>query len=350
MRKMAIDMHAHYYGGLVDSLRTRSARPYVSVDAQGRDVLNAMTASTVMSPGYTELRARLSYLDAAGIGTQLMTFPGALGIDVMPVAEVARPIRHFNDHLAAVCRDSGGRFCGLAGLPLGDMAMAVAEFRRIRLELGLPGAILPGDFFLEIARAEQLRPLFRCADDVGGLLLVHPGLAPGGTPPEPFADNSVYRTSVLALQASISQMGVTLLFGSLLDDHPNVAVQLVNLGGTLPFVVERLEAVTRSRGLEQPFDRERLRLLHYDCASLGPRAVELAVNTIGADRILFGTDYPIFQAEDALEAVERAAISENDKQSIRSDNAAALLARFGWTACDRRKDHADACSEMGVAR
>ncbi|WP_442583629.1 amidohydrolase family protein [Mesorhizobium sp. ASY16-5R] len=340
-------MHSHYYGGLVDSLRTRRARPYVALDAQGRNVLNAMTASTVMSAGYTEPQARISYLDAAGIGTQLMTFPGALGIDVMPSAEVADPIRHFNDHLAAICRDSNGRFCGLAGLPLDDMPTAVAEFRRIRIDLGLPGAILPGDFFLEIERAEQLRPLFRCADDLGGLLLVHPGLAPGGMPPEPFADTSVYRTSVLALQASISQMGMTLLFSSLLDDHPNVAVQLVNLGGTLPFVVERLEAVTRSRSLDKPFERERLRLLHYDCASLGPRALEVAVKTIGADRIMLGTDYPIFQAQDALEAIERAAISEGEKQAIRSNNAAALLSRFGWMGGERRS-HAGARSEMGV--
>lgn len=331
MLEPAIDMHSHFYGGLVDSLRKRHSRPYVSSDAEGRNILNAMTASTVMSPGYTEPAARLAYLDEAGIGTQLMTFPGALGVDVMPVDEAAAPIRAFNDHLAELCQGSAGRFCGLAGLPLADMPTAVREFRRIRLELNLPGAILPGDFFLGIDRAEALRPLFRCADDLGGLLLVHPGLAPGGVPPEPFADNSVYRTSVLALQASIAQMGVTLLFGSLLDDHPNVAVQLVNLGGTLPFIVERLEAVTRSRSLDRPFDRERLRLLHYDCASLGPLAIELAVKAIGADRIMLGTDYPIFQPADVLRQLDRAAITGTERQLIRSDNARALLARFGWT-------------------
>lgn len=347
MRSTAIDMHAHYYGGLVDSLRRRRARPFISTDAHGRNVLNAMTASTVMSDSYIDPKARIAYLDVAGIETQLMTFPGALGIDVMPVAEVAAPIRQFNDHLTAVCRASDGRLCGLAGLPLADMRMAVAEFRRIRLDLGLAGAILPGDFFLEIDRAEQLRPLFRCADDLGGLLLVHPGLAPGGSPPEPFADTSVYRASVLALQASIAQMGVTLLFGTLLDDHPNVAVQLVNLGGTLPFVVERLEAVTRSRSLDKPFERERLRLLHYDCASLGPRALEIAVKVIGAERILFGTDCPIFQLPDALETIEQAAITDSEKQDIRSGNAIALLSRFGWRG--RQGEDGQARSAMGVA-
>lgn len=331
MPERAIDMHSHYYGGLVDGLLQRTSRPYVSTNADGRHVLNAMTASTVMSPGYTTPSARIAYLDSVGIGTQMMTFPGALGLDVMPAGEVAGLIRHFNDDLAALCDGSSGRFCGLAGLPLADMDEAVREFRRIRLELNLQGAILPGDCFLSIERAEGLRPLFRAADDVGGLLMVHPGLAVGGVPPAPYADTSVLRASVLTLQASIAQMGMTLLFGSLLDDHPNVAVQLVNLGGTLPFIVERLEAVSRSRALDRPFERDRLRRLHYDCASLGPRALEMAVTMIGADRLMFGTDYPIFQPGDALNVIEDAALAAAEKDMIRSLNARALLTRFGWS-------------------
>jgi len=348
MHRNAIDMHSHFYGGLTDSLRTRRDRPYVSTDAEGRSVLHAMTASTVMSDGYFEPQARINYMNAAGIQAQLMTFPGALGVDVMPLDEVAHPIRHFNDYLADICRRSHGRFCGLAGLPLSDIPAAVEEFRRIRLELGLPGAILPGDFFLGTESAEQLRPLFRSADALGGLLLIHPGLAPGGVPPQPFADNSVYRASVLSLQASISQMGMTLLMGTLLDDHPNVAVQLVNLGGTLPFIVERLESVTRSRTLDRRFERDRLRLMHYDCASLGPRALEIAVKTIGADRIMFGSDYPIFQPTDALDAIDQAVIADDEKQLIRCHNARALLARFGWTGSREASSNTSIDSEVRI--
>ena len=67
----AIDMHSHFYGGLVDSLRDRRERPFVAPDAQGRDVLHAMTADTVMAPGYVDPAARLAWMDGAGIATQL---------------------------------------------------------------------------------------------------------------------------------------------------------------------------------------------------------------------------------------------------------------------------------------
>ncbi len=98
---MTIDMHSHYYGGLVEGLECRSARPTVTTNEKGQRILNAMTASTVMSAGYTDLAARLAFMDATAIDTQLLTFPGALGVDVMPIAESLAIVRDYNDHLAA---------------------------------------------------------------------------------------------------------------------------------------------------------------------------------------------------------------------------------------------------------
>ena len=325
----AIDTHSHYYGGLVDSLRRRTVRPYVAADAQGRDVLHAMTASTVMAPGYVDPAARLAWMDAAGITTQVTTFPGALGVDVMPVAEVGRAITDYNDHLSELCRGSDGRFVGLAGLPLADMAAAAREMRRARVELGLAGAILPGNFFLTLDDAERLRPVFAAANDSGGLLMVHPGLMPGEEPPPAYPDTPVYRASVLQLQASIAQMGLTLLMGQLLDDFPNVTVQVVNLGGTLPFILERLEAVADSRNPETPFPSARLRRMVYDTASLGPRAIETAVRVIGADRLMLGTDYPIFRPLAPLDAIRAAAITPAEADLVAGGTAAGILRALG---------------------
>jgi aminocarboxymuconate-semialdehyde decarboxylase len=325
---MPIDMHSHYYGGLVDGLRRRTTRPYVSIDASGRQVLNAMTASTVLSAGYTDVQSRLDYLDSVGIRRQLVTFPGALGIDVLPVADIEALIQAFNDHLADVCRTSSGRLLGLAGLPLADISKAAVELRRARRELGLLGAILPGNFFLSIERAETLRPVFAAADEVGALLMVHPGLAPDESAPAPFPDASIYRASALALQASISHMGITLIFGDLLDRYRNVAVQLVNLGGTLPFLLERIEAIGRSRSSDSPFPSERLRRLYYDCASLGPRALQLAVKTFGADRIMLGTDYPIFSPNPVADTVAKAELDEGEREFVLHRTAQSIISRF----------------------
>lgn len=324
----AIDMHSHYYGGLVDDLLLRTERPNVSRNADGRLVLNAMTASTVMSDGYTDMTARLAYLDANLIARQLLTFPGALGVDVMPAAQVGNAISRYNDHLASICGASRGRFAGLAGLPLADMAWAAREMGRIRHELHLPGAILPGNYFLSLDAARQLMPVFEAANARGALLMIHPGLMPDESPPEPYADSSVYRASVLNLQASLSHMGMTVLSGGLAEAYPNITFQLVNLGGTLPFVLERLEAVALSRPPYAGFPRETLRGMVYDCASLGPRALELAVRVFGADRIMLGTDYPIFTPDQVRATVDAAELSDRDKAMVLRGTSEAVLDRL----------------------
>lgn len=328
MPASAIDMHSHYYGGLVDDLLLRASRPNVSRDAEGRLVLNAMTASTVMSDGYTDLAARLAYMDAHRIATQLLTFPGALGVDVMPAAEVGASIARYNDHLADIAARSHGRFVGLGGLPLADMAQAAAEMVRLRFDLGLAGAILPGNFFFSIDAARSLAPVFDAADRAGALLMIHPGLMPMESPPDPYADTSVYRASVLNLQASLSQMAMTVLAGGLVEAYPRITFQLVNLGGTLPFVLERLEAVALSRPPYAHFPRESLRGMVYDCASLGPRALELAVRVFGADRIMMGTDYPIFTPHQVRDTIEAAEIADADKALVLHGTARSILDRL----------------------
>jgi aminocarboxymuconate-semialdehyde decarboxylase len=325
----AIDMHAHYYGGLIEALQRREQRPFVSRNERGRLVLHAMTASTEMSDGYTDLAARLAWMDERMIATQLLTFPGALGVDVMPAAEVSGPIRDYNDHLAGVCRTSGGRFVGLAGLPLADMAQAAQEMRRVRRELRLPGVILPGNYFLTAESAALLTPVLEAANETGALVMIHPGLMPGEAPPEPYADASVYRASALNLQATLSQMGLTVLTAGLCEAFPSLTFQLVNLGGTIPFVLERLEAVALSRPPFQPFPRHALRGMVYDCASLGPRALELAVRTFGADRVMLGTDYPIFTPDQVTDTVAVAELSDADKAMVLSGTASRVFERLG---------------------
>lgn len=324
----AIDMHAHYYGGLVDDLLRREVRPHVTRGADGTLTLHAMTASTVMSPGYVDLDARLKFMDQRRIASQLLTFPGALGVDVMSEPAVREAIISYNTHLADVCRNSNGRFHGLAGLPLADMAASVAEMRRVRRELKLAGAILPGNYFLSIDDARKLEPVFEAANTERALLMIHPGLMVGESAPAPYADTNVQRSSSLALQASLSHMGLTVVTERLAERYPNIVFQLVNLGGTLPFILERMEAVALSREPFMPFPREALRGMVYDCASLGPRALELAVKVFGADRVMLGTDYPIFSADAVRDTVEAAVLSAEECESVLCGTASNMLSRI----------------------
>lgn len=327
MTTLRIDMHSHYYGGaLPEMLFARNAYPRLRRLPDGSAAMLAMNGEFPFSAAYHDPAVGLAQMDAAGITHRMITFPGALGVDLLP-ADAAPAISAFNAHLADLGRQTGGRLIGLAGLPLADPALALREVAAIR-DLGLPGIILPGNYFLTDEAATPLRPILAEASRLGALVMVHPGLLVGQPPPVLPQDHPQYRTSALDLQNQIAQTALTVILSDMLETYPGIRFQIVNLGGTLPFIFERLESIARHRNPKAPFPTDRLRHLWYDCASLGPRALETAVSLLGADRVMLGSDYPIFK-DNPVEVVMASALTPAQQAQVLGETAAHLLAGLG---------------------
>ena len=133
-------------------------------------------------------------------------------------------------------------------------------------------------------------------------------------------DDAWQRRIVLETQSRLSECVVTLASPDLRDAYPAVTVQVANLGGTIPFLLERMESVAEHRAKEL---RGRLRRCYVDTASFGPRAVELALKAFGADRVVFGTDCPIFSTERMLQAMT--ALPDDARHAILEINPRRLL-------------------------
>lgn len=101
-----------------------------------------------------------------------------------------------------------GALIGLAGVPLADMDLACAEVIRIRRNLGLPGIILPSNYFNTLADMEEMRPLLTAANEYGCHIMLHPGLKVGEEPPARITDHTQYRLSALDLQNMRGASGV----------------------------------------------------------------------------------------------------------------------------------------------
>jgi predicted TIM-barrel fold metal-dependent hydrolase len=324
-----IDMHSHYYGGgLERTLHARQTRPYLRIRDDGTTVMIAMNGEFPFTAHYHDHKVGLNDMKASGLSHRLLTFPGALGVDLLPAGEIATAITDYNNHLAQLTQDTNGALIGLAGVPLADMELACAEVRRIRCDLGLPGIILPSNYFNSLAEADELRPLLAAANEYGCHIMLHPGLKVGQEPPARPDDNVQYRLSAIELQSSAAQVALTVILSDMLDAYPNVTFQIVNLGGTLPFIFERIESIARHRNPDDPFPTDRLRRLWYDCASLGPRALEAAVKLFGADRIMLGSDYPIFKDDPYSHAVVPSDLSKDDKEQVTWKTAHDLFAHL----------------------
>ena len=324
-----IDMHSHYYGGgLVETLHTRQERPYLRTRDDGLVMMVAMNGEFLFTEHYYDHLIGLAEMKAAGLTHRMLTFPGALGVDLLPADEIGTVISNYNNHLAQLTLETDGALIGLAGLPLADMDMACAEVRRIRRDLGLPGIILPSNYFNTLADMEEMRPLLEAANEYGCHIMLHPGLKVGEEPPARPTDHMQYRLSAVDLQSSAAQVALTVILSDMLDAYPNITFQIVNLGGTLPFIFERIESIARHRNSDDPFPTDRLRRLWYDCASLGPRALETAVKVFGADRIMLGSDFPIFKDDPFTHAVVPADLSEAERAQVACKTAQGLFARL----------------------
>jgi predicted TIM-barrel fold metal-dependent hydrolase len=315
---LALDCHAHWIPQPVARLlRERRRTPHIA-----GDTLFTWQGHRPAQP-LLDARERLALMDRHGVALQVLSLAPLFGIDCLPPGESTPLLRAFNDATADLCRAHKQRFAGLAALPVADPALAVGEFERA-LALGLHGATLPADAFATLAEAERWHPLFRAAERAGGHLFVHPG----PLVPQPqhdvraAGDDAWQRRIVLETQSRLSECVMTLACSGVLDAYPHVTVQIANLGGTIPFLLERMETVAEQRA---EILRTRLRRCYVDTASFGSRAMELALHAFGADRVVLGTDCPIFSTERMLQAV--AALPGDARSAILEANPRRLVER-----------------------
>src|SRR5262249_35337342 len=174
-------------------------------------------------------------------------------------------------------------------------------------------------------------PVFEMANERGVLFLVHYGrLADDPDAPQAdLSDNAGVRRGTLDMQARISSNMITFCMTDFLEPYPNVTVISHNLGGNIPFEIERLDHRTLMDRPHEELPSKQIReaRILVDCNSFGSRAIEMAVAVYGADKIVCGSDGTGFGMNWTRRAIAEARISEAEKQMILDDNAAKALAR-----------------------
>src|SRR5271166_2074960 len=327
-----IDMHAHWKPAEVaDALRARSRDPRIVRKDDGVEVLKApRMGETPLDQAFDDVDVHLGRMDRQGVAMSVLSLLGSFcWVEAQPV-ETALPLcRRVNDGLSAICVKHPDRFAAFAALPLTDLAAAAAELERA---LGLPGMIgaqLPGNFFLTRTDAEAVRPLLEVANRHCATLLIHHGPRPGDTFPKIAGDtdNARRRNGTLDMQASLSSVMVTLCLTDILAPYPDVSIQVHNLGGNIPYEVERMDhrSLLDTPDEELPSSRFRKAKVYVDCNSFGARAIEAAVSLYGAERIVCGTDGSAFGVDWTRKALAEA------REQILHGNAAAMMARVAGT-------------------
>lgn len=333
-----IDMHAHWKPAEVaDALRARTKEPRILRDRDGVEVLKTRMSEEPLASAFDDVEFHLGRMDRQGVDVSVLSLVGTFcWIESQPL-DVSVPLcRRVNDRLSAICQEHPGRFAAYAALPLTDMSAAAAELDRVLALPGMIGAQIPGNYFLTRADGEAMRPLLEVANRHHAVLFIHHGPRPGDAYPKVASDtdNARRRNGTLDMQASLSSVMVTLCLTDLLASYPDVTIQVHNLGGNIPYEVERMDhrSMLDTPNEELPSARFRRAGVYVDCNSFGPRAIEAAVELYGADRIVCGTDGSAFGVDWTRKALADARISEEAREAILHRNAAAMIARVAKVA------------------
>jgi aminocarboxymuconate-semialdehyde decarboxylase len=325
-----VDIHAHFYpADYLEAVQRAAGEISLRTEPTGRRVFCRGEAKVAaVNPPAVDAALRLEALDAAGVHVQALslTFPS---VNFLPARRGADLARVANDALAEIAKASGGRFVALAAVPQKDAALAAAEMTRAVERLGLRGAIVFTNIEGVYLDDPSQRPLLERAAALGVPLLLHPM-----APPSTQGMTDYWLTPILGMEFEVMLALGRLIFTGTLERQVGLRLVASHLGGGLPFLQGRLD-----HGYQvHPDCRQRigrppsayLRQIYYDAVAFHPPALRCAVESVGADRLVLGTDHPQAMGDLAgtVKAIENLDLPAAEREGIMA-RAGELLGLVG---------------------
>ncbi|WP_066726241.1 amidohydrolase family protein [Sphingomonas pituitosa] len=239
---------------------------------------------------------RLAIMDETGLDLQVLslTTPGLSNLGAHG-AELARRV---NDHLADIVARNPSRFQALAVLPSADPDAAARELERAVTTLGMKGAILYGRVGTQNLDDRLFEPTFASAAALGVPVLIHPQIPPPAVREAYYGGfggpiDLAFSTFGLGWHFEAGIQFVRIVLSGLFDRYPTLQVILGHWGELVIFYLERLAMLDRVSTLQRPFCEYVRENLYLTASGMfNPAYLQQAIDAVGADRILFSTDFP----------------------------------------------------------
>jgi aminocarboxymuconate-semialdehyde decarboxylase len=325
-----IDVHAHIAPTSFLKEAQKSSKAF-GVDVQETDAGYALTfpgLPTLRAAGgsLSGLDARQEWMNEQGVGSQYM----AAWLDIqgytMPPDKEADWVRLLNEHMVQTAKDGGPAFRTIAAVPMQDGERAARELEYAVKTLGMLGVMLPSDPADVDVADPSLEPLWAAAEDLDVPVMLHgashskwPLVGPSFMA---FSMGRTLDTTILAAK---------LIHSGLLDRHPNLKLMLCHGGGSLPFLIGRVDVAYR-RGMEKLTELQKdgpedyMSMLYYDTVTVNPRSLKLLLDMAGPEHVLLGSDWVWAAMSGGLmDAVGNVGLDQADQDRITRGNALDLF-------------------------
>jgi aminocarboxymuconate-semialdehyde decarboxylase len=242
------------------------------------------------------------------------------------VEEAVRRCRLQNDGLARMRSQRPERVGVLGAVPLQDPDAGATELRALMSSGMFAGIEITASIAGTYIGDARFEPLWNAAEDTGALVFVHPTTR--GFDEGVFQERYLWNLVGNPMETTIA--AAHLVLGGTMERHRGLRVLLAHGGGAILALRGRLRhghrAIAQAGGaLKEPADVSIRRFL-FDTITHDAEILRELVETVGADRVLLGSDYPFDMADpDPVGTVRAAGLSARDEESVLSGNAERLL-------------------------
>ncbi|MCL1834586.1 MAG: amidohydrolase family protein [Oscillospiraceae bacterium] len=278
---------------------------------------------------------RLMEMDENGIELTILSLNSPAIQEIYKVPDAIETARIANDRLAETVEKRRTRFRGFAALPMQDPEAAILELRRAVTELGMLGVLVNGfsqidspdnDVYLDDRRYD---PFWSELQKLDVPFYLHPREPmPGNV--KMLENHYWLHGAAWAFGVDTSTHALRMMSSGIFDRYPRLKLLIGHLGEGLPFLVWRCDNMLSKRKRGMPAKHLMAYYMNKNVwvTTSGQFHTPPLICTMlqmGADRILFSTDYPFEEISDASNWFDACPISESDKRKIGRQNAIDLF-------------------------
>jgi predicted TIM-barrel fold metal-dependent hydrolase len=287
-----IDVHSHHYpDSYLDACRRSDSGFTNYTRRDGRFVVlqDGAVGLAVPQP-LPPLEHRIEMMDAAGVDIQVLSV-SAPNVFRFPEAMRIPLTRDLNDEFSELAGTSGGRLRVFASLPLPAIDAALEELDRALALPHMVGVVVCSNIDRINLDDERFDPVWEELSRRGTTIFCHPTVACCTDGLREYA-----MSLAMGFMADTMYAVGRLAYAGTIDRFPGIRWIFTHLGGTIPFVLPRYDNYYRqfpecSEKIDRP-PSEIMRDLYYDTVTMHAPALRCAIDTVGTDRLVFGSDYP----------------------------------------------------------